>query len=61
MNHSKYVTIQKFSDISGYTKRAVEAKINKGIWAEGVQYRKAPDSRILVDLEMFDKWVEALV
>lgn len=54
----KYVTIEKFSNLSGYTKRAIEAKINKGVWAQGYQYRRAPDKRILVDIEMYEKWVE---
>tara|TARA_R110001606_G_scaffold395190_2_gene566933 strand:+ start:8341 stop:8787 length:447 start_codon:yes stop_codon:yes gene_type:complete len=61
MNQPKYVTIGKFSELSGYSKRAVEAKINKGVWADGIHYRRAPDNRILVDIEVFEKWVMALV
>lgn len=61
MNHPKYVTIDKFSNLTGYTRRAIESKINKGVWAEGIQYRRAPDNRVLIDLEMFDKWVEIAV
>lgn len=56
---SRYVTIGKFSEISGYSKRAIESKINKGIWADGIHYLRAPDNRILVDIESFEKWVES--
>lgn len=57
---SRYVTIGKFSEISGYSKRAIESKINKGIWAAGIHYRRAPDNRILVDVEMYEQWVVAI-
>jgi hypothetical protein len=58
---SRYVTIGKFSEISGYSKRAIESKINKGIWADGIHYRRAPDNRILVDIDTFEKWVMATI
>lgn len=61
MTPSKYVTIDKFSSLTGYSKRAVETKICRGIWADGIQYRRAPDNRILVNLIMFEKWVEAVL
>ena len=58
MNTTKYVTIEEFSKLTGYSKRAIEGKIGTGVWADGYQYRRAPDNRILVDIRMFEKWVE---
>jgi hypothetical protein len=44
--------------MSGYSVTAIEGKIASGAWVEGREYRRAPDSRILVDIEGFEKWVE---
>jgi hypothetical protein len=54
----RYVLIPKFSELTGYTPKAVERKIAEGVWLEGREYRRAPDNRILVDLEGFTRWVE---
>lgn len=55
---ARYVRIPKFCDETGYTARAVETKIHRGVWAEGRQYRRAPDGCIFIDMEGFEKWVE---
>ena len=54
----RYVTINRFAELSGYTAKALYNKIESGVWAEGAQYRRAPDNRILVDIEEYQKWVE---
>jgi hypothetical protein len=54
----RYVTIRKFSEMSGYTEKAVYRKIEDGIWVEGQQYCRAPDNRILMNLEGYEKWAE---
>lgn len=54
----RYVRIPKFVDLTGYTERAVEDKIRRGVWVEGHEYRRAPDGHILVDLQGVEKWVE---
>lgn len=55
---SRYVRIVKFSELTGYSVKAVSRKIEDGIWIEGKEYRRAPDGNICVDLEGFEKWVE---
>jgi len=55
---ARYVQIAKFCEETGYTARAVETKIHRGVWVEGRQYRRAPDGRILIDMEGYEKWVE---
>jgi hypothetical protein len=53
-----YLTIEKFAIESGYTAGAIRAKIKEGVWSEGYQYIRAPDSRVLVSVEGFEKWAE---
>lgn len=55
---ARYVRISKFHEETGYTQRAVEAKIFKGVWVEGVHYRRAPDNNILMDMRGYERWVE---
>ena len=56
---TRYVRIPKFEEITGYTVKAVERKIESGAWREGREYRKAPDGHILVDLQGYERWVES--
>ena len=53
----RYVTIEAFT-ASGYTVKAMQQKIHKGVWMEGREYRRGPDGRILIDMIGFVKWVE---
>lgn len=54
---ARFLLIPKFCEETGYTERAVETKIHRHVWADGKEYRRAPDGRILVDMEGFEKWV----
>jgi hypothetical protein len=53
-----YVVIDKAAEITGYSRRAIEEKIAKGVWLEGIVWRKAPDGRRLISLQGFQQWVE---
>lgn len=53
----RYVTIKRFSEIAGYTEKAVRRKIESGVWLQDAIWVKAPDGRILIDLEAFERWV----
>lgn len=53
----KWALIKVLSRESGYTEDAIRSKIKKGVWRAGTHYRKAPDGRIMFDLEAIDKWV----
>lgn len=55
---ARYIRIPKFVEETGYTARAVETKIHRGVWVEGKHYRRAPDGSILIDMEGYEKWVE---
>lgn len=52
----KYKTISRFCEETGYTKKAIERKREKGEWGEGIIV-KAPDGHILINIEGFNAWV----
>lgn len=54
----KYVTVSKFSELTGYTESAIRGKIQDGVWVEGIHYRHAPDNRIQMDMDAYLDWVE---
>jgi hypothetical protein len=53
-----YLTISKFAEESGYTEDAIRAKIKNGVWLESLVWIKAPDGRVLIIVEGYQKWAE---
>lgn len=43
----RYVTIGRFAELSGYTEKAIRAKIHDGTWEKGAVWVKAPDGASL--------------
>ncbi len=56
--NARYVRVNKFAELTGYTDKAVRCKISEGVWLEGKLWRRAPDGAILVDLVGYELWVE---
>lgn len=56
---ARYIHPAKFEELTGYTVKAITRKIEDQVWREGHEYRKAPDGRILIDIEGYNKWVES--
>lgn len=54
-----WVTPERFYEITGVTKRAIEGKIQRGSWVLGEQYRYDPDGNIQVSLTGWNEWVES--
>jgi len=54
----KWVLIKIITDTIGYSDDAIRAKIKKGVWLNGIHWRKAPDGRIVFNLEAIQKWIE---
>lgn len=54
----KWVRLNKFCEISGYTPDAIYSKMKKGVWLEGTHWRKGPDGHIFINLHEFEQWVE---
>jgi hypothetical protein len=57
----RWLLIPGFCRETGYTEDAVRTKIKRGIWLEGIIWRKAPDGRIHINIEEYQKWVEGKV
>ena len=55
---ARYVLIPLASIVTGYTVKAIEKKIEAGVWVEGRQWKIGPDGRIFIDLEGYIRWVE---
>lgn len=54
----RYVTIAKFSAESGYSEDAIRSKIKGGVWLQDIVWKKAPDGRVLIDIDGYEAWVE---
>ncbi len=52
----RFVTKDRAAELIGYSVRAIDGKIFRGDWCEGVQYVRAPDKRILIDLKGVESW-----
>jgi hypothetical protein len=55
---AKYVTVNHFVHLTGYSSKAIYCKIAEGHWIEGQQYRRAPDGRLMIMPEGVERWVE---
>jgi hypothetical protein len=53
----RFVTVDKMAEQTGYTRNAIYKKCNDGIWPQGTVWHRAPDGRILIDTEEYEKWV----
>ncbi len=53
-----WVLIKKLTELTGITDDAVRAYIKRGVWLMGIHWKKAPNSRIFVNLEEIKKWIE---
>ena len=53
-----YVLIPRAAEITGYSAKAIERKIERGQWREGLEWVKAPDGHRLISIEGYKKWAE---
>jgi hypothetical protein len=53
----RFVTVDKMATESGYTRNAIYKKCNDGVWRQGEVWHRAPDGRILIDVEGYERWV----
>ncbi len=58
MTGINWITIPGFSRETGYTEDAVRTKIKKGVWLQDRVWKKAPDGRVLISIEGYERWVE---
>lgn len=57
--HARYVSLRLASQLTGFTVKALQRKIEEGKWIEGLEYRRDPDGRIHVDMRGMEQWVES--
>lgn len=43
--------------MTGLTRKAIERKIERGVWIEGAHFRRR-DGSIFIDMEAYARWVE---
>jgi hypothetical protein len=53
---ANWVTRGKFAEITGYSEKAIDRKRQSGVWLENEIWKRAPDGRILYNVESYDKW-----
>jgi hypothetical protein len=53
-----FVPLAIFETATGYSPDAVQKKIRRGEWREGIHWRRAPDGHIMMDLRAYHAWVE---
>lgn len=56
----KWVTIKRLAELSGYTKKAIYNKRERGVWSEGIHSRKSPDNRLQFNIEAIELWIEGV-
>lgn len=54
---TRFVLIPLASQLTGYTVKAIEKKIERGQWRLGVEFVKAPDGHRLIDMQAYERWV----
>lgn len=56
---TRYVTVKKASELTGYTEGSIRNRMCDGTWLEHYVWLKAPDGRVLINMEGYEKWVES--
>ncbi len=56
---ARYLTIKGAAAAMGLSEGAVRKRLERGIWLENKHYRKAPDSRIYIDMRAIEAWIES--
>ena len=55
---ARYVTIKAAAVALGLSEGAIRKRLERGLWLENAQFRRAPDGRIWIDLKGVERWVE---
>lgn len=54
---ARYVRIPLAATVTGLSVKAIEKKIDDGVWLEGREYKRK-GREIYIDLKGYEKWVE---
>lgn len=53
-----YIQLRKYAELSGYSEKAIRDKIYEGVWVEGIHFCKAPDRKIMINIEKVELWLQ---
>lgn len=53
-----YVVIELAAALTGLSAKAIERKIDEGVWVEGQEFVRGPDGRRYISIEGYRRWVE---
>lgn len=56
---ARYVTIKGAATAMGLSEGSIRKRLERGIWLENLQWRRAPDSRIYIDMRAVEAWIES--
>ena len=54
---ARFLTVELFSAMTGLSPGAVRKRIERGVYLEGKQFRRAPDGRVWMDTKGHEQWV----
>ncbi|GAA4652040.1 hypothetical protein GCM10023116_43240 [Kistimonas scapharcae] len=54
-----WVLPNKLSELTGYTVKSIENKMEQGVWPQGRIWKKAPDGRRVINKKEYDRWAES--
>ena len=55
-----WITLKKFTNESGYTRKAIYNKVARGQWLFDIHYCKAPDGRYFINPKAVEDWARGL-
>jgi hypothetical protein len=55
---ARYVLLPLANAMTGYSVKAMQRKIESGDWPEGKVWKRAPDGRVLIDVQGYYRWAE---
>lgn len=53
----EWVLINVLERVTGYSDDAIRAKVKKTVWKFGVHWSKAPDGRLVFDVNAVRRWM----
>jgi hypothetical protein len=54
----KWVKMRRYLELSGDTEDAVQKKVARGLWLDGLHYKTGPDNVRWFNIEAIEQWVE---
>lgn len=55
---ARFVTVELAATITGLSEGAVRKRIERGLWLEGREWKRAPDGRVWIDMRGVERWIE---